>query len=311
MRPDRILTLGLVDPLYRIFGNSRTSAQSVLPVLMYHSISDDPETGWPDYYRVCTSPVRFAEHMECLSRMGWRGVSLSEGLTRLGFESGNDNVTPSSTPSEPEANHPAEPKLVAITFDDGFRDFLHFAFPILEKHGFSATMYLPTSYIGETPQMFKNRECLTWGEVQTLAAAGIEFGSHTVTHPRLLELSWPEIKTEISLSKQHIEQRAGLSVTSFAYPYNYPQNRPDFTRLLRGLLADTGFKSSVTTILGRARGANDCLELPRLPVNSADDASLLMAKLRGAYDWMSAAQSLRKKLGIRHWATKRATRKEP
>ncbi|MES1168557.1 MAG: hypothetical protein ABUL61_05255, partial [Oleiharenicola lentus] len=53
---------------------------SLLPILMYHSISADPEAGVGDYYKVCTSPSRFAEHLQWLADWGYRGVTLSEGL---------------------------------------------------------------------------------------------------------------------------------------------------------------------------------------------------------------------------------------
>jgi peptidoglycan/xylan/chitin deacetylase (PgdA/CDA1 family) len=160
-------------------------------------------------------------------------------------------------------------------------------------------MYLPTAFIGDEPIAFKGRECLTWGEVRELHQAGIEFGSHTVNHPELVKLAWPEIEAELRHSKSTIEQKLGAPVTSFAYPYAFPSAKQDFVRGFRDLLARAGYESSVTTGIGRAGITDDFLFLPRLPANSADDQSLFAAKLSGAYDWMALPQTITKKLS--HW----------
>lgn len=261
---------------------------------MYHSISDTAEAGVSEYYHVCTSPQRFAEQMDCLAARGWRGVSLSEGLADLQKE------RPGNTPKSDNQ------KLFAITFDDGFRDFHISAFPVLHRHGFSATMYLPTAFINHERRSFKGRECLTWSEVRDLHRAGIEFGSHTVNHPSLVDLPWAEIRIELQDSKTAIEQELGEAIAAFGYPYAFPQAQPQFVRDFRALLATTGYSSCVTTAIGRAHDSGDRLCLPRLPANSADDALLLEAKLTGAYDWVAFPQRLRK-LSQAHSARHRPT----
>lgn len=294
MRFDRSISLGLVQPLQRAWTHVRalvpvSARQSpVLPILMYHSISDTTELGISEYYHVCTSPRRFAEQMESLATRGWRGVSLREGLTHLQNE-GLGNSAPKRD----------REKLFAITFDDGFRDFHTAAFPVLHRHGFSATMYLPTAFINKERRSFKDRECLTWSEVRELHRAGVEFGSHTVNHPNLVDLPWAEIRIELQDSKTAIERELGETITAFGYPYAFPQAQPQFVRDFRALLAATGYLSSVTTAIGRAHDSGDRLCLPRLPANSADDASLLEAKLTGAYDWVAFPQRLHKLSQIR------------
>ena len=270
MRLDRFITLHVARPLLRW----RRPTEARLPILMYHSISNDLENGRSGYYKVCTAPARFAEQMNWLAENGYEGVTLGTGLARL---------------NSPQPGNGRKP--VAITFDDGFRDFYTEAFPILQGHHFQATMYLPTAFIADEPQSFQSRDCMTWSEVSDLHSAGIEFGSHTVTHPKLVEGDWPQIEAELRDSKSAIEQRLRGSVTAFAYPYAFPQAQKDFVPRFQQTLKQAGYESCTTTEVGRVNAGDNLLSLKRLPINDADDAPFLRAKLEGAYDWLAIPQA--------------------
>lgn len=273
LRLDRFLTLCLFKPCQRAGTGARR-----LPVLMYHSISEQGEDKVSAYYRTTTSPKIFAEQMALLRAEGFRAVNLREGRELLRRSSAS-----------------AE-KIVAVTFDDGFRDFYTHAFPVLKQYGFSATMFLPTAFIGNEPLRFKERECMTWGEARELHNAGIEFGSHTVNHPKLYELDFAEIRKELEVSKAVIEEKLGAAISSFAYPYAFPSADRQFVEALVDLLKGAGYDCNATTRIGRVRAEDDPFTLKRLPVNSADDATLFLAKIRGAYDWMNWPQDALKKL---------------
>ena len=280
---------------------------------MYHSISDDTEPGISPYYRVTTSPARFADQMQWLADTGHQGVTLTEGLAWLQSRSVGTKHADRGT-LRPEAAQPAadvanppfglrtsdfERRPVVLTFDDGFRDFYTAAVPTLRKFGFRATMFLPTEFVGHgdsafTRHSFRSRECLTWDEVRALRQAGAEFGSHTVSHPVLYDLSWPKIESELCNSKAELEARLGCAVTTFAYPYAYPEADASFTRRFEDLLQGAGYDCAVTTRIGRVCAADNPNALRRLPVNDADDAALFHAKLEGAYDWLSLPQRLAK-----------------
>jgi peptidoglycan/xylan/chitin deacetylase (PgdA/CDA1 family) len=271
MRFDRWLTLRLVRPFCA--GKAKNGSTRRLPILMYHSISCDPEKGVSPYYRVATYPDRFAQQMKWLNELGYSGVSLEEGLEKLNHAPGNDQPP------------------VAITFDDGFRDFYTAAWPELQRYGFKATVYLPTASINQNRASFLGKECLTWDEVRKLRKENIRFGSHTVTHPKLHRMQFSQIEDELILSKKFLEQELGEEITSFAYPYAFPQEDGRFKQMMLILLRKLGFRNGVTTVVGRSEAHDDPLLLKRLPVNTCDDRELFEAKLSGAYDWVGLAQN--------------------
>ena len=264
-RMDRLATLYLSYPLRRSAASYRSS---VTPILMYHSISEPDSGGRHPYFETATSPSVFAEHMKFLREAGYRTVTLDEAVRHV--KSGERDCQPR----------------VVLTFDDGFEDFYTHAFPILESHKFTATVFLPTRYIAEERGQFKSWDCMTWNEVREMHSSGIAFGSHTVSHQQLSTLTVSEVEQEIRGSKETIEDKLGGPVDSFSYPFAFPETDRPFKRTLRELLVAQGYQNGVTTVIGTFRAKSDCFFLPRLPVNSWDDLRLFRAKLEGAYDWL-------------------------
>jgi peptidoglycan/xylan/chitin deacetylase (PgdA/CDA1 family) len=276
IRLDRSLTTAVFHPLERA-GLAGRSLR--LPILMYHSLSDNPENGVAAYYKTNTDPLIFRQQMRYLAAEGYKTMELMQVIARL------------------QQDRPFAEKTVVITFDDGFKDFYIHGFPILKEHGFDATVFLPTGFIDNNRRSFKNIECLTWSEVREMRKAGIRFGSHTVNHPELKDLPRREIERELVESRVQIEQQLGEPIPSFAYPYAFPQEIGSFARDFRDLLIQSGYACCVTTELGRVRPGDDPYRLKRLPANSLDDPALFRAKLEGGYDWLGVPQALLKKLG--------------
>jgi peptidoglycan/xylan/chitin deacetylase (PgdA/CDA1 family) len=276
MRIDRTLTLALFGPLQRLV--ARDGGVSI-PILMYHSVARDLDDAQRPYFRRVTSPEAFARQIALLRASGYASVTLSQALDAL--EAAGEGGAVRGAPK------------VVITFDDGFRDFCTEAFPILEQAGYTATVFLPSAFIGKP--FITGRECLSAAEVRALADKGIEFGSHSVSHRPLVYLGADELGMELRDSKSAIEDVVGRAVTTFSYPYRFPEQNARFTTMFAQLLDECGYCGGVTTTIGRAGPQDDLRFLPRLPVNDCDDAPLLRAKLCGHYDWLRSGQRLRKR----------------
>ena len=271
-RIDRWVTLKVVKPLVK---NSPRAAPAI-PILMYHAISDDAESVHP-YYRTNTAPSIFAMQMRQLRELGYYTISLNKAVSTI------------------KAGDVSDGRAVVITFDDGYRDFYTCAAPVLQACCFTATMFVPTAHINGTSTRFKGRDCLTWSEIRELQSIGMQFGSHTVSHPQLHDLEDSQVEQELTDSKDAMEQILGTAVDSFAYPYAFPETDKVFVTKLRGWLSGAGYRTGVCTMIGRANASNDPLFLKRLPVNSCDDHELFAAKLVGAYDWLARPQYVLKR----------------
>jgi peptidoglycan/xylan/chitin deacetylase (PgdA/CDA1 family) len=270
-RADRLATLYFFHPLHRI--HAREEAR--IPILMYHSISSGNGQSAHPYYDTTTSADTFAQQMHFLRGDGYSAIDLTELLKFV-------------------AHGKPLGKSVAITFDDGYRDFYTQAFPVLNRYGFAATVFLPTGYIDRMTKQFKNKDCLTWGEVRELHRAGVTFGSHTVTHPQLTESSSGQLEYELRQSKETIEEQIGAAVRAFSYPFAFPEGKREFTGRLRDKLQACGYECGVCTAVGTVAQDADRFFLKRLPVNSWDDVRLFKAKLEGGYDWLHRVQYAKK-----------------
>jgi peptidoglycan/xylan/chitin deacetylase (PgdA/CDA1 family) len=137
---------------------------------------------------------------------------------------------------------------------------------------------------------------LSWDQVRELRRAGIEFGSHSVNHPKLVDLRWDQVEFELRQSKLELEEQLSEPIDAFCYPYAFPSGNHSFVAEFRELLNRTGYTSCATTDLGRVQADADPFQLKRLPINDCDDNALLKAKLDGAYDWLAYPQRMVKRL---------------
>jgi putative peptidoglycan lipid II flippase len=168
------------------------------PVLMYHSIAQIDR----DLNRVCVSPERFAQQLDWLHRNGLRGVSIRELYQAK--ERG------------------AASRLVGLTFDDGYRDFLTSALPILERYGFTATLFIVAGLLGGENDWDKEGPrlpLLDKDELREVMARGIEIGSHGLSHVRLAGMDHATLTREVQDSRELLSVLLGEAVDGFCYPY--------------------------------------------------------------------------------------------
>ncbi len=270
MSLDRVLTTTVFHPLRRARFWDRSFR---VPILVYHSISQEPARGKAKAAKIATDPFTFRQQMRFLITDGWNPAGLSQVVAWL-----RDGTRPPD-------------KTIIITFDDGLRDFYTHAFPVLQEHSFPATVFLPTDFIGTSRRSFDKAECLTWQEVREMHKAGIRFGSHTVSHQNLAELPRVEVMRELGVSKAEIERNIGELVSAFAIPHDFPRGNPSFAVEFRDLLVKAGYACCVTNELGRVKSGDDVYRLKRMPINAMDTSALYNAKLQGGYDWTAWGQS--------------------
>ena len=262
-RIDRLITLYIIDPAKRTI----VSKQNHLPILMYHSISEPENDSIHPYYQLSTAPEIFDDQMKFLKDNNYNVVNLKDAKM-------SDD----------------KKKYVVLTFDDGFKDFYINAFPILQKYGFTATVFLATNYVEKS---FKEKPCLTWDQIIELHKNNIEIGSHTISHPKLKLLTKDKIEYEVKKSKEIIENKIGDSIYSFSYPYAFPEENTELKNFLRYAIEKCGYKYCFTTIVGTSNILEEYF-LKRIPINSGDDIDFFAAKLKGAYNWIHLLQKFSK-----------------
>ena len=320
MRLDRLLTLYFFHPLSRML---RRNSGTRISILMYHSILDQDDPNRHPYFQTNTKPEIFAQQMQFLADNNYNVISLSEAISLIGGSPQlpnqlNNSVTAAKQPIPQLPNYSitSPRKYVVLTWDDGYRDFHDNAWPILKKHGFTATMFLPTGYISNDRKSLIGKNCLTWDEVTTLAGEGASFGAHTVSHVQLYELyktaskqsnmsflrrqesieTMATIDYELRASKQAIEEKLGRPVDQYSYAYAFPEQDQKFVDIYGKALKREGYRSAVSTRIGTAKRGDSLYTLKRIPVNSHDDDGFLQAKLEGGYDWLHQLQSAKKKM---------------
>lgn len=229
----------------------------VIPILMYHRIADEgPSELAP--YRV--APHRFEQQLACLRESGYRSITLEQWRQVL---TGQGEV--------------ADDRLVLLTFDDAYRDFLTHAWPLLCAYGFGATVFVPTDHVGgraDWDRAFgEPAELMDWDELRLLASQGLEIGAHSCTHPRLTDLPSGRILAEGRLSKQRLEAELGRPVSAMAYPHG------EHNREVRRAMAMCGYRAAVTMHPGLSRLGDDPMAVRRQLVAGEDDLDALVAKL--------------------------------
>jgi peptidoglycan/xylan/chitin deacetylase (PgdA/CDA1 family) len=235
----------------------REISPSRFSILMYHSVTF-PGSGRER--RFSCPPSLFERHINYLCSAGYSVLSLTEIHERL-VEGGDI----------PE-------KTVSITLDDGFGNNYENAYPVLRKYNLPATIFLVAGLIGKTSEWMKGvndigHRLLTWEQIREMHSTGIEFGAHTVSHPKLSEIGKDRAKAEISVSKEVIEAGLGSRVRHFAYPYGF------WNESVREMVKQAGFVTACTTRPGFNHRRIDPFLLRRIDIEGTDSIGRFRRKL--------------------------------
>jgi peptidoglycan/xylan/chitin deacetylase (PgdA/CDA1 family) len=213
-----------------------------LPVLMYHSVSHIARGP----RRPLAVPAgRLTEQLETLADAGYTLLGLTDALARR------------------QADRNAA--VIAITFDDGFRDFLTSGLRVLSATGARATLYVAAGHVGR-PAAWLGKHAddfaplLTWDVVREVAAAGVEIGSHGLVHTPMDVLPERVVDVQVRAARERLRQHTQTEVASFAYPHGY------HTRLVRASVAHHGHLSACEAGRRLATVDSPPFAIPRLPV---------------------------------------------
>jgi peptidoglycan/xylan/chitin deacetylase (PgdA/CDA1 family)/GT2 family glycosyltransferase len=227
-----------------------THDRPLVPILTYHSVSDDPPEA---ICRWSITPTFFRDHLAALRDLGFEGLTVTELLACY----------------TGERTLPARP--VVLTFDDGYEDFLLHALPALAKSGFPATLYATTGGLrDEGPALHTlPGRMLDWQQLAEVAAAGVDIGAHSHTHRELDTLPASEARREVTYSRDRLQDELGRPVRTFAYPYGYS------TRSVRAAVRAAGYEAACGVKNAYSHADDDRWALSRILVEHDLDVPAL------------------------------------
>jgi peptidoglycan/xylan/chitin deacetylase (PgdA/CDA1 family) len=217
---------------------------------------------WPASLSV--TPEALEDQLALLARRGYRGVRFSDAMSEN-----------------------ADGRVVAVTFDDGYRSVLELAKPILDRYGYPGTIFVPSDWPAAAGPMQwtgidiwlgteheDELSSLGWQELRDLAEAGWEIGSHTCSHPQLPSLDEAALERELRESKTHIEDELGRPCPTLAYPYGSVDAR------VAEAVGAAGYSWAAT--IPRVLERPTALQWPRAPIYHRDDIRRFAAKVSPA-----------------------------
>jgi peptidoglycan/xylan/chitin deacetylase (PgdA/CDA1 family) len=237
-------------------------------ILCYHGVTARAERAADDPAGLHIRARRFEEQLDYL-RSNYNIISLTEYLAAR----------------REERALPA--RSVVLTFDDGYRNFLTMAASRLEARGLPASVFLITDWVrrdgvGALESEWTesdDRLGMTWKEINALCARGVEFGSHTCSHPKLPALTIEEATREMEESRaiigEHLDGNGAGASLPFAYPYGA------YTLEVVERARESGYSCALTTDAGPNDAKTDLFLLRRMLIGDDDDVPALAARVSG------------------------------
>ena len=233
---------------------------------MYHDLSNDVQSVTKEHFPYVLSPATFRRQLEQVRALGLPTLKVDEWCSKL-------------KPS----------RAVVMTFDDGDISNYRLALPMLREFGFKATFFVTVGFIGHPGTM-------NWQQIRALHEAGMEIGSHTLTHRPPSTLTASELRYELSESRRILQDGLGAAVTSISSPTGF------FNPLMRDIAKEVGYRAVCFGRIGFAPDQGDPFSLNRIAVkrmiNEKQFADLLVFN-QGTMANLRRRQSIRDM--ARHW----------
>ena len=222
---------------------------TIIPILMYHYVRVVTDPKDTIGIGLSVKPDIFAQQMQYLADNGYTTLTMQEVYDVL----------------QGRKTLPTKP--IALTFDDGYRDFYTAAWPVLQRHNFKATNYVITDFIGWDAYM-------TWEMLQELSEGGqVEIGAHTRSHVDLRTLSADKLQDEVLGSKAILETGLGRPVGAFCYPAGF------YNTSVIAAVKRANYLTATTELPGAKQNIQAQFELPRIRVNGPDALNAWIGKL--------------------------------
>ena len=216
---------------------------SAVLVLCFHAVS----ATWPT--EIAIDPAKLETQVRFLLRRGYRPATFAAAL-----------------------QEPSPLKRLVVTFDDAFRSVLEVGFPVLDRRGVPATVFVPTDFAASREPMAWSRlgswlgtshqgelQCMSWDELRRLCGAGWEVGSHSCSHPNLVDLGETSAAEELQKSREACEEALQRPCVSLAYPFG------SYDQRVKSLARKSGYRAAgaLNSRALESLGGRDSLDVPR------------------------------------------------
>ncbi len=185
--------------------------------------------------------------------------------------------------------------VVLVTVDDGFQSLCRNALPILRQFAIPAVAFITPSLLRDSKKAGslpsgQPEPYMDWNEIHELANNNIAIGSHAFTHRSLGVLAEEQVREEAVRSRQELEDRLSMRVTSFAYPFG---TKADFNSRTGEILQQAGYASAFTSQHGAVKEHLNSYELPRVKVEGGEAIWVFRSLVKGGLDaWRLFDQTL-------------------
>jgi peptidoglycan/xylan/chitin deacetylase (PgdA/CDA1 family) len=236
--------------------HAKLDRPQTVPVLMYHDVDARPGHGAFAPYVV--SPGLLSEHFAAIREAGYETAPIS----RL-------------------ADEAPGLKMTYLTFDDAYETFHSRVLPALAENGMSATVFVPTKYVGLAagwmpPDCDGWRRLASWSDLRDAVSSGSEVGAHGHSHVALDLLRTDSVRAELTQSRLLLEEELCVPVTSMAYPFGHN------TSVVRREARRAGYTVACAVADDLQMLSGDLLRVRRILISSTMSAEELLLAIGGA-----------------------------